>query len=737
MKTRQVSSAIALGIWAAAGGNHAAMADEQTALGQLKEVVVTAEKRQVSVKEIPIAIYATTGAHLADSGISSIQDLPQLATGLQFGTQSNTTFASIRGVGSEIPDLGGEAAVAITQDGLTLTHPQMFNADFLDVGRIEVLRGPQGTIQGRNASAGAINIYSNLPTAKPMGSIEVGYGNYNDFKTTAILSGPILGSGLLGRIAAATETANGWWHNTVVENSTVTREQDTNDKSRTHVRGSLLAHSGKDFTALLTVEYLIDHSIPQQGVYLDARTAPNNPNLIEAYNTAFNAHVPYPDVQGLRGATDFWQSQYVTQSNTGLKLSWRISPTTSLTSLTGYIEHHSHAYYDYDDTAAQISENDPIDYTFRTFSEELTLLAKPLSSFDLVAGVLYLHDYGTESPLTYTSALEGLTSPGYSIVGPFQWTTSTGVYGQVRYFLSDALHFDFGARYTKDKKDYEFTSATINSTFVPFDLRDSHSWSAFTPRVAVGYDISKSLNWYASVARGYKSGGYNTFAVPLSTYNPEYVTTYETGLKFQNSDFRGSADVFYSNYKDIQQFLYKTLVGTSFESQIVNAAAARIYGLEADLDARVTDMARVFGNVSLTHARFTDLDTANPYTGGGIQDLSGNELPAAPTVQAVVGTEFEVPVGSDLSLVLNGNYRWQSRQYSDLFDTPAGLIPCYGILNARAEIETLKGDWRVAAYVNNALDKRYFTNILISAPASVQGNVGTPRLYGLTVTHDF
>ncbi|HEV2442294.1 MAG TPA: TonB-dependent receptor [Steroidobacteraceae bacterium] len=737
MKTRLIPCTIVLGIWATANGGHVAMADDQTSLGQLQEVVVTAEKREVSVKEIPIAIYATTGKHLADSGISSVQDLPQLATGLQFGTQSNTTFASIRGVGSEIPDLGGEAAVAITQDGLTLAHPQLFNADFLDVGRIEVLRGPQGTIQGRNASAGAINIYSNLPTAEPTGSIELGYGSYNDFKTEAILSGPILGSGLLGRIAAATETGNGWWRNTVVENPTVTREQDTNNKSRTHVRGSILAKSSQDFTALLTVEYLIDHSIPQQGVYLNARTAPNNPNLIEAYNATFNANIPYPDVQGLRGATDFWQSQYVTQSNTGLKLSWSLSPTSSLTSLTGYIDHRSEAYYDYDDTAAQISENDPIDYTFKTFSEEITLLAKPLSSFDLVAGILYLRDYGTESPLTYTSALEGLTSPGYSIVGPFQWTTSTGAYGQIRYFASDALHFDFGARYTRDKKDYEFTSATINSTFVPFDLRDSHSWSAFTPRVAVGYDIGRSLTWYASVARGYKSGGYNTFAVPLSTYNPEYVTTYETGLKYQDSNFRGAADVFYSNYKDIQQFLYKTLVGTSFESQIVNAAAARIYGLEADLNARVTDMARVFGNVSLTHARFTDLNTANPYTGGGIENLSGNVLPRAPTVQAVAGAEFEVPVAGNLNFVFNSNFRWQSKQYNDLFDTPAGLMPAYGILNARAEIETLKGDWQVAAYINNALDKRYFTNILISAPASVQGNVGTPRLYGVTVTHDF
>lgn len=737
MKAKRTLWAVVLGVCTAPGGSHAVLAQEQAVAAQLDEIVVTAEKREVSVKDIPIAIYAATGKHLVDSGVTNIQDLPQLATGLQFGTQSNTTFASIRGVGSEIPDLGGEAAVAITQDGLPLAHPQMFNADFLDVGRIEVLRGPQGTIQGRNASAGAINVYSNSPTAQPAGSIKVGYGSYNDFKTEAILSGPILGSGLLGRIAVANETANGWWRNTVVENSTVTRQQQTNNESRTHVRGSLLATPGASFKALLTVEYLLDHSIPQQGVYLNARTAPNNPNPVETYNTMFKANIPYPDVQGLRGASDFWQSQYINQSNTGLKLSWDISPTMSLTSLTGYIERRTEAYYDYDGTAAQISENDPIDYAFRSFTEELTLLAKPLSSFDLIAGVLYLRDYGTESPLTYTSALSGLTSPGYSIVGPFQWGTSTGVYGQIRYFATDALHFDLGARYTKDKKDYKFTSATINSTFIPFDLRDNHSWSAFTPRAAVAYDVSTALSWYASVARGYKAGGYNTFAVPLTTYNPEFVTTLETGLKYQDRNLSGAVTVFYSKYKDIQQFLYKTLVGTTFESQIVNAAAARIYGLEADLNARVTDTIRLFGNVSLTHATFTDLYTANPYTGGAIENLSGNVLPRAPRVQAVVGAELKAPVARALNFVFNTNYRWQSKQYNDLFDTPAGLMPAYAILNVRAGIETLKGDWQVAAYLNNALDKRYFTNILISAPSTVQGNVGTPRMYGVTITHGF
>src|SRR3954471_22691855 len=120
MGARQRLWAVLLSVCAAAGGSQAVMAEEQAAAGQLEEIVVTAEKREVSVKDIPIAIYAATGKHLVESGVTSIQDLPQLATGLQFSTQSNTTFASIRGVGSEIPDLGGEAAVAITQDGLPL-----------------------------------------------------------------------------------------------------------------------------------------------------------------------------------------------------------------------------------------------------------------------------------------------------------------------------------------------------------------------------------------------------------------------------------------------------------------------------------------------------------------------------------------------------------------------------------------------------------------------------------------
>src|SRR5450755_717679 len=277
-----------LALLAAASAIHNVKAQEQATeqKDQLEEIVVTAEKRTVSVKDVPMSIFAVTGERLEDAGVTDVQDLTQLAPSLQFAQGTNTFYMSMRGVGSETTDLGADPGVSLSQDGITLVRPQMLNADFLDVDRVEVLRGPQGTIAGRNATAGAINVYSNLPTDTFIGNVSVTSGSYNLFKTESVVSGPLIGSWLLGRVAFGTENADGWVKNTYIDPAIggEPREEDLNNADRSHARLSLLIKPN-DFQALLIVDRLVDNSVPQSGMILGNGRGAGLPDELNVYNT--------------------------------------------------------------------------------------------------------------------------------------------------------------------------------------------------------------------------------------------------------------------------------------------------------------------------------------------------------------------------------------------------------------------------------------------------------------------
>ncbi len=706
---------------------------------ELQEIVVTAEKRTVSIKEIPISIYAVTGQRLEAAGVTDVQGLTQLAPSVQFARGTNTFFMSMRGVGSETTDLGADPGVALSQDGISLVRPQMLNADFLDVERVEVLRGPQGTIAGRNATAGAINIYSNLPTDVFTGSVSVTGGAYSLFKQETVVSGPLTGDWLLGRVAFGTEKAHGWVKNTYVDPAIggVPRVQDLNDSDRSHARVSILAKPN-DFHALLIVDRLVDNSVPQSGMILGNGRGDGSADELTAYNATNGSNYPHPNVRGLTSQSDIYQSESVTQTSASLKLSYDFSATTSLTSHTGYVDRHSTQYVDYDGTAAALTENTPIEFPSRVMSEEVTFLTNPLKQLDFILGGIFLRDESQE-PLVFRSAVFGATAPGIALPNLEQITKSYAAYAQIRYFVNDSLHIDLGGRETKDDKEIHFGPETFNGAVVAPQLADDASWRAFTPRLAVHYDVNSQLALFASVAKGYKAGGYNALSAP-ARYNPEYVTTTETGLKFQDESMSANATVFYSQYKDIQENIYLPNAAGTPSAEVTNSSRAKIYGLELEIDRRLTTYVRLFGNASLLHARITDAAGVDPtFPERGVQEFDGHMLPRAPNVQAVVGSEVKFPVAQNLVVIGNGSYRWQSKMYFDIYNDETAAQGDFGVLNLRAGVENQSGDWQATVYANNALDKRYFSNKLNLglSTSSTYGTVGLPRMWGVNINHRF
>jgi iron complex outermembrane receptor protein len=725
----------------AATASHDVKADESAAdnKDQLEAIVVTAEKRTVSVKDVPISIFAATGQHLEESGVTDVQGLTQLAPSLQFAQGTNTFFLSMRGVGSETTDLGADPGVSLSQDGIPLVRPQMLNADFLDVDRLEILRGPQGTIAGRNATAGAINIYSNLPTDTFTGSVSLTAGTYSLFKQESVINGPLIGTWLLGRVAFGTENAHGWVKNTYIDPAigSEPRTEDLNNADRSHVRVSLLTKPN-DFQALLIFDRLVDNSVPQSGMILGSARGAGVPDELDAYNSKFGTSYQAPNVQGLVTQSDLYQTDSVTQTMASLKLSYDFSPTTSLTSHTGYVERHSTQYVDYSGTAADLTQNTPIGFPSNVASEELTLLTSPIKAFDVIFGGLVLRD-DSQEPLVFRSAVFGATAPGIALPELAQATKSYAVYAQLRYFVMDRLHVDLGARETRDDKSIVFGPETFNGATVAPYLTNDASWKAFTPRLAVHYDATDSLALFASVSKGYKAGGYNALSAPAK-YNPEYVTTTEAGLKFQDAGTSAAATVFYSSYKDIQENIYLPNAAGTPSAEVTNASQAKIYGLEVEIDQRVAEFLKLFGNASALHARLTDANGVDPsFPELGVQNFDGHMLPRAPDFQAVVGAEVQWPVAPNLVFIGNGSYRWQTKMYFDIYNDGTTSQDSFGVLNLRAGFQNQKGDWQASVYANNATDERYFSNKLnlVLSTASTYGTIGAPRLMGINVSHRF
>ncbi len=741
MNSRTSRWVAAFAVVAAASTSHVAKVQAQVTdkKDQLEEIVVTAEKRTVSVKDLPISIYAVSGERLEDAGVTDVQGLTQLAPSLQFAQGTNTFYMSMRGVGSETTDLGADPGIALSQDGITLVRPQMLNTDFLDVERVEVLRGPQGTIAGRNATAGAINIYSNLPTDTATGSVSLTGGAYSLFRSESVISGPLIGDWLLGRVALGTENANGWVKNTYVDPAigSVPRVEDLNNSDRAHARASIL-FKPNEFQALLIVDRLVDKSVPQSGMILGNGRGNGSPDEVTLYNTNNGTNFAHPNPSDLTSQSDIYQTSDVTQTITSLKLSYDFSPTTSLTSHTGYVERQSTQYLDYDGTAAALTENTPIGFPSRVLSEELTLLTSPIKQLDFIFGGIFLRDESQE-PLVFRSAVFGATAPGIALPNLEQTTKSYAVYAQVRYFFTDALHVDLGGRETRDDKNIDFGPESFNGAAIASHLTDSASWNAFTPRLALHYDLSNALALFASVSKGYKAGGYNALSAP-EKYNPEYVTTGEIGSKYQDGAMSASVTAFYSQYKDIQENIYLPNAAGVPSAEVTNSSRAKIYGIEAEVDRRVSDYMRLFGNLTLLHARLTDAAGVDPtFPELGVQNFDNHRLPRAPNAQAVVGADFRFPVASNLIFIGNGSYRWQSKTYFDIYNDATASQDSFGILNLRAGFENQNGDWQATLYADNALDKRYFSDKenLVLTTSSTLGILGVPRMWGVNVRHRF
>jgi iron complex outermembrane recepter protein len=461
------------------------------------EIVVTAQKRAESLQKVPLAITAVKGTTLAESGINTLQGAMAVVPNLNIGQQQGVAKVSLRGIGLENISAGAEGSIALHLDGVFVSRPIVALASFFDVDQIEVLRGPQGTLYGRNATGGSINITTREPTEELSGYADLTLGNYGRVESDGAISGAIVPGVLLGRIAFQTSNRSGYGHNIVTGD-------DIDNLNTRSVRGKLLFKPADRLSIELTGDYHRERDNSGAYHYLGGGgfSAPGVPRI--PTGIALGGEVA-SNVRDIASETD--PVNHVRFWGVSGKIAYDLGGGTEIKSITAYRKTDYSALTDLDSTSLRLApktnfEND------NQFSEELQLSGKHDRLTWLIGGYYFREDDAGGISIPFNNAIVGVR-PGTFVQGYFSGgsikTEALAAFGQASYEIVDGLRLTFGARYSSEKKtDHDeaaFDTRTPYDPTVPLALKvldRSKRFNSFTPRVAVDYRLTPDILLYAS-----------------------------------------------------------------------------------------------------------------------------------------------------------------------------------------------------------------------------------------------
>ncbi|CAN7142663.1 TonB-dependent receptor [Phenylobacterium sp. LjRoot225] len=684
------SVALATGLSGRTSAHAAEGAASETAeSATLAEVVVTAERRSTTLQDTPIALTAFSPQTLAERHIQNVRDLAGQAPNLSISrvTISHTTQTySLRGVGESDPIQ--EPVLAVYVDDVYAPRQIGSMIEFNDLERIEVLRGPQGALYGRNSSAGALRIITRDPDRALRANAEIGLGNFGAIEARGLIEGPI-SDDLSGSLSFIHHSRDGITHDP-------TLGHDVNRIDVDAYRAKLRWTPNERLDALLTLNAVRDRSDSRS--YIPVRQP----------GGGFRKNVSYSEVE---------PRQDLDQISGSARITYKLTDQLQLKSVSAYGGFDLNpVYYENDGEAALIQKN-LIHYNDQYATQEIQLNG----DFGRVAfstGVFYLHErffvqrdgYSRRSAL----ATDPTTTPAnYNFLRAHNITNTDAyaVFGEATWSLSDKLKLITGLRWTQETKSFTFDNAVLNlagQVVAPSIKGKAHdTWVAITPKVVVQYEWSPELNSYLSYSKGFKSGGYDNRATRLDLavlpFAPEEVITYEGGLKTRAFDQRLSANlaVFYNDYRDLQVSFYDpAYVG----SRRGNAGQAHTWGVELETQAALTR--RLSAQLAGGYL-FAIYDSYKGAGGAGV-NADGNRLPGAPRWTLSGAMTWDVPVELPGALQLNVNAQYQTVTYSSATPAAGGQnrVPAQGFLNAVAAWTAPNPRWSVVASARNLLDSQ-------------------------------
>jgi len=589
-------------------------------------------------------------------------------------SHTTQTF-SLRGVGESDPIQ--EPVLAIYVDDVYVPRQIGSMSEFLDLERVELLRGPQGTLYGRNSSAGALRLITRTPDDTVRRSLELGYGTFNDKQVKALISGP-LGKDWAGSLAFIHRDRDGVTYDPTLNHDVNRIDLDT-------LRGKLRFTGIANLDALLTVNLIRDRSDTRSYIPV------NQPG-------GFNRRYSYSEVE---------PTQALDSGSASLKLTYALSPDLNLRSITAVGGFDLNPVnYDNDGEAALIQKN-LIHYNDQFASQEVQLNGE-FGKLSFTSGLFYLHE-------RFYVQRDGFSRTGTSPTAPVSSlrahnttrTDAAAIFGEATYQFDDVWSVTAGLRGTRETKVFTFDNKVldINGNVVAQSIKGEakKSWTGWTPKLSLQAQWTPSVLQYVSYSRGFKSGGFDNRATRLDLaelpFNPESVSSYETGLKLGlfGNRLRSNLAVFYNDYRDLQVSFYDpAYVG----SRRGNAGKAHTEGVELENSFRVNDRLSFNANIGLLSAIYDEYKGA----GGNGVNADGHPIVNSPGHTYSGGVTYDLPLGAAGSLSLSANAQYQSAFYSNALSRPQDRVPGQAFVDAGINWQTPNPAIRVALTAKNLTD---------------------------------
>ncbi len=733
-----------------AGAQEAAAAD--AAVVNEAEIIVSARRRDERLIDVPVAVSAFSQADLQKFQAVDLSGLQGAAPNLNI-VQGRGSAASanvfIRGIGQPDALQTFDPAVGMYVDGVYLSRIQGALLNLFDVQRIEVLRGPQGTLYGKNTTGGAISIVSRKPdfdVVKVEGSAL--YGSYNQVVLNGYVSAPLASDRLALSLAGQWDKRDG-----LVTDPLTNRKY--NDRDSVTVRGILRAKPVDALEIIVSGDYNRQRNALTLG-YATAPLGGVRPVAAEPYGAYdFKASTSFKGDEGQR--LDHW--------GVNLTANWSLSDDITLSSITSWRKLSPDLFIDIDATQAELGDVF-VGIDQRQFSQELQLKWSG-ERFSGVVGLFYLNENIASHQEAYADDLFGV--PFTRLIDDAQTTKSYAAFGQASYKFTDALSLTAGLRYTHEERTYDRFTTTV-STFgglnglafsfpgslpAPFNLDNKAEYGAWTPSLNLAWKPSTDSQLYVSASRGFKSGGFNGRAngiadltqtvngVPtiVTTFRPETVWTYEGGAKGSFLDGRVylAGTVFYSDFRDFQA---RVGGGSVASFPVLNAGRLSIWGVELEAVVKPTTawtLRTSLGYLDATYDEFNDGRRAPTFSCNPTGTQVTCTPPFAPPITFTLATDYRIPVGEAGTVTLGGDARFIDKHFLSVDNRPGLMEPGYLLANAYIRFDAQGNRWYLQGGVKNLTDRRYRTD---GQEFSAVGNIqtvyyGDPRTFNVMVGFRF
>lgn len=732
------------------------------------EIIVTAQRRQERLSDVPLSITAVTNETLERNRVTDLSRIQLLSPGLQWAHQGSDAFPSIRGVRTQLTSAQNDPVIGFYIDGVYQSRTSQGNFPFFDIARVEVQRGPQGTLYGRNTFGGNIAVISNDPVNEVLGGVNAGFGNFASKQIDGYLNVP-----LNDKI----QLRAGVYHNShgAYTKSITNPNIKINDEDQTAARISLRALPTDNLEIILKGHFWWrdDHGAGAyasriNGTLINLTTGLRsifgtpvavNPTVLDGSARINGVAVGVPVLGNkYQNQWDFQPDEHVREKAGTGQINWDLGPV-AVHSITGYTAFRADRNADIDQSSVVFpapgvtagfagSGVQRADTHVQTTSQELQLASTGTPRFSWIVGAYYLNDRITENYIQYYTAptATALSSLSRTKIE----TDSYAAYGQATYaIIPDHLRLIGGIRYSHEKKAFDitnFTSPPGTQTFATQTAAKASGAPKFnkvTWRAGLEYNVDRQTMFYGTVTTGFESGGINNnssnAAIPLS-YAPQTVTAYELGSKnrFLNGRIAIDASIFYNRLRSLQITVLDQRTNLSYTA---SAGAARSYG--AELDVRTVPVRNLHFDVTAAYnnAKFTDYVRPNPFytatNGDPVQlQLAGNRVAVSPRVKTTVNAYYDIALPGVGMVTPSLTWLHSTKYYTSDYNTPLDAQKRYDTLDLSLRYAPSKQLY-IEGYVQNLTDVAVIYSGQLGSNQRVQVSYGAPRTYGARAGYKF